>query len=82
VAEFNKLKAVPMAPNEITDWARTIERVVPGLDPLMLCWLVDEMLAGRYKYDRNAGIQNLTIPLLSEVERFGKTYRFKTDFPG
>jgi len=63
------------------EFARTIERVVPDLDPLMLCWLVDEMLIGRYEYDKNAGVQQITIGLM-KIEKTKTGYQFKTDFPG
>jgi hypothetical protein len=81
VDQLNKLRAYPMEPAEIVQWALTIEAVVPGIDPLALCWLVDEMLAGRHEYDRNAGIQNLTAGV-RKVEKVGSGYQFKTDFPG
>jgi hypothetical protein len=81
VGHFNMLRAYPMGRDEVIAWAQTLERVVPDLDPLAVCWLVDEMLAGRYEYDKNAGIQNLTQGLM-KVERVGDNFQFKTDFPG
>lgn len=81
VDQFNKLRPYPLDKKEILQWALTIENVIQDLDPLALCWLVDEMLAGRYEYDRNAGIQNLTLGVL-RVERVGTGYQIKTDFPG
>lgn len=79
--QFNKLRAFPLTPQEIVAWALTVEDVVPGVDPMAVCWLVDEMLAGRYEYDKNAGIQNLTLGLM-KIERVGNNFQFKTDFPG
>lgn len=68
---------------EVFDWARTLERSAADLDPMALCWLVDEMLAGRYGYDKYAGIQQLTLGLRM-VEKTGNGYRFKVEenFPG
>jgi hypothetical protein len=81
IAEFNKLRAYPLDRMEIFAWAHTIECSLPKLDPMALCWLVDEMLAGRYEYDRFSGIQQLTIGV-QKVEKINQTYQFKTDFPG
>lgn len=81
ITEFCKLKPYPATPAEIVEMARTVERVVDGLDALALCWLVDEMLAGRYEYDRYAGIQQLT-SALQRIEKTKTGYQFKTDFPG
>ena len=77
------LKAVPLAPPEILEWAKTIERLLPGLDALMLCWLVEQMMTGKHPYDKNAGIQNLIHPIANgRIERTKTGYEFKTDFPG
>jgi hypothetical protein len=81
VDHFNRLRSYPLTREEIMKWAMTLEQVVPNLDPLALCWLVDEMLAGRYDYDRFSGIQQLTIGL-QKVEKINQTYQLKTDFPG
>lgn len=81
INEFNKLRAYPLDKKEIVEWASTLERVVIDLDPLMLCWLVDEMLAGRHEYDKHGGIQNLTLGLM-KIEKTKTGYKFKTDFPG
>jgi hypothetical protein len=81
VSYFNMLRAYPLTGTEIVQWAATIERVVLDLDPLALCWLVDEMLAGRYEFDKTVGIQQL-ITGLGRVEKIQTGYRLKTDFPG
>lgn len=81
VTQFSQLRSYALTANEILQWSVTIERVVKEIDPVSLCWLVDEMLAGRYEYDRFAGIQQLIVGL-SKVERVENNYRFKTDFPG
>lgn len=78
---FNQLRAFPLSQKEIFQWAQTIEAVEPPIDPLALCWLVDEMLVGRVQYDRGAGIQNL-IQGVANVERVGNTFQMRENFPG
>ena len=78
---FNQLRAFPMGIPEMMQWGQTIEALCPDLDPLALCWLVDEMLTGRCPYDKNIGIGNI-LNNLERVEKTGSTFEFKQDFPG
>jgi hypothetical protein len=75
---FSLARPIPFTLDEIGQWAATIERVVPDYDSLALCWLVDEIMAGRYEY--KPGIQHVTIAL-QRIEKHEQGYRWKKIFP-
>ncbi len=81
IHHFSLMRAYKMDKIEVMAWANTLERLLPDIDPLALCWLVEEMMCCRYPYDKNAGIQQL-VAGLGNIEKVGNSYQFKTDFPG
>jgi hypothetical protein len=82
VNQFNQLRAYALSGVEIVQWAATIERLVPDLDPVALCWLIDQMLQGEYAYDRHAGVQQLIMGLRNVERTEVGNYKFKIEFPG
>jgi hypothetical protein len=75
------LRGFPLTEIETLEWAAALERLFPDLDYGKLGFLLEQMMLGNYTYDRNLGIQNITIAL-PKIERIGDGYQFKTAWPG
>lgn len=59
VVEVNMLIAYPISDNQITDWTRTIDRLVPDLDLNVLGDILDQYKFDRLEWDKSKGIQNI-----------------------
>lgn len=56
------------------EWGKTLWD--EGPDEKAVAWVVNELKWGRIEYDKNAGIQNITL-WLERMERVGDTFRVK-----
>lgn len=59
VVEVNMLISYPISDNHITDWTRTIDRLVPDLDLNVLGDILDQYKFDRLEWDKSKGIQNI-----------------------
>lgn len=59
VVEVNMLIAYPISDTQITDWTRTIDRLVPDLDLNVLGDILDQYKLDRLEWDKSKGIQNI-----------------------
>lgn len=74
VVEVNNLTAFPMTGDQVEVWAKDLVRLIPNLDLGALAFLIDQMKLGLYDYDKNLGIQNLTVGL-THVKKTQDGYR-------
>jgi hypothetical protein len=63
VVHVNQLTAFPLSGDQVEDWCRSLQHLIPDLDFDALVFLINEMKKGNYQYDNALGIQNITIGL-------------------
>jgi hypothetical protein len=59
VYQFNQLRAFSLTDIEIVEWAASIARLLPELNPSALEFMVDKMKIGEIQFDKTLGIQNI-----------------------
>lgn len=59
VQNANDCVAFKMDAREIIHWSREIERLVPGIDPKAIGFVLDCFKVDILSWDRNKGIQNI-----------------------
>lgn len=59
VFHVNQLTPYPYTDNQIIDWAKSIEELMPELSPKIIKIIVDKMKIGVIAYNYKLGIQNI-----------------------
>jgi hypothetical protein len=67
VFDMNLFRSYPLSDNQIIDYAKYINRVMPDLELKYLRAVIDGMLQGKIEYNHNNGIQNIFKALKSAI---------------
>lgn len=56
---YNQLTPYPYSDLQISDWAKSIDDLMPQIKPETLKTIIDKMKMGVYEFDSKLGIQNI-----------------------
>lgn len=78
---MNQLRSYPLSTGEIVQWSASLTRVLPGLDPEAVAYVIDAMIIGVRGYDDTKGVRNI-VEALKDLRRTqsGKLC-FKKEWP-
>lgn len=68
VFHVNQLVPYALTDLQISDWAKSINKLIPELDIDSLVYVIDQMKMGRIEWNPKLGIQNLFVNLLETDE--------------
>lgn len=57
--EVNQLSPFPLTAEQVVDWAKSIEELIPDIDPTDLRFIINEYKTDELEYDQRKGIQNI-----------------------
>lgn len=59
LVHYNQLTAFPYSDLQISEWAKSINELMPNITPDTLKTIINRMKMGIYEYDSRIGIQNI-----------------------
>lgn len=63
IIEVNSLLGYKLDVQDVVQWSRDIDRLLPGIEPERIAFLLDQYKTTRFTWDTKLGIQNIFIGL-------------------